>query len=513
MGLERMFRASVHRNLKKTAVIANKQHITYRNLDCRSTRVAGMLQDILKIKQKKVLILAHNSIYYLETILGCFKSNMVACPINWRLSPYELATILTQERFELIFFDRQTCSTLQKALDMCDLQIEQIRLGGLKYESWIEFLSYDYQAMDKIVERMDRDIAIQYFTSGTTGIPKGVLLSHGSLASYVETYTKASEWVEDTIYETSANLFHLSGFSAVISLLLGNTLVLMDHFQLDEFLAAMEAERVTRISLVPTLIMTILNDPRGERYDFSRVEKNVYGGAAMLPSQIQEVCRRLSCQMEIAYGSTETCCISILTSTDHQQVLEGILPEEKLASVGRCLPGIQVRVEGEDGQALAANEIGELLVKSPFLYEGYSAVSAPRALTADGYHHTGDIGYVDDDGYLYIVDRKHDMIVCGGENIYPKEVEICIAKMAASVQQVSVVGQPDPVWGEIVVAFVVPKPGAVVTEEDITTFCKHNIASYKKPKRIIFVDELPMNGNGKVSKRELQRRLKEEISM
>ena len=182
----------------------------------------------------------------------------------------------------------------------------------------------------------------------------------------------------------------------------------------------------------------------------------------------------------------------------------GVLPEEKLLSVGKPLPEVAVRICDQDGKEMETGEKGEITVKSPFLYQGYSNAAAAPALDADGYHHTGDIGFRDTDGYVYIVDRKHDMIVCGGENIYPKEVEICISKMANCVRQVGVVGKADPVWGEIVVAFVVRQRGASVTEEDIISFCKHNIASYKKPKKVVFLEEMPLNSNGKIDKQALR---------
>lgn len=504
MGLEAIFRAAVRQNGKKTAVVNKRQRITYQNLDIRSTRIGGVIRDILGVEQKKVLILAHNSIPVLEVILGCFKVNAVACPINWRLSPYELSTILQQEKFELIFYDKETCTTLHQALDLCEIQITKVRLGGLKYQSMMEFLVYDQRQMEEDVRRNIGDIAIQYFTSGTTGIPKGVLLTHESLRQYFESYTRCSGWDKDDVYQTSANLFHLSGFSALISLLLGNTLVLMDRFDLYDFLDTMEREHTTRVSLVPTLITNILHCSRFSEYDFSSVRKIVYGGATMLPAQIEEASKRLSCQLEIAYGTTETCCISALTAEDHQRILMGVLPEEKLLSVGKPLPEVAVRICDQDGKEMETGEKGEITVKSLFLYQGYSNAAAAPALDADGYHHTGDIGFRDADGYVYIVDRKHDMIVCGGENIYPKEVEICISKMANCVRQVGVVGKADPVWGEIVVAFVVRQRGASVTEEDIISFCKHNIASYKKPKKVVFLEEMPLNSNGKIDKQALR---------
>lgn len=504
MGLENMFHAAAHSHWHKTAVVCHHQRISYHRLDTRSTQVAGMLLDILGVKQKKVLVLARNSISYLEVILGCFKADMVACPINWRLSPYELATLLTQEQFELIFYDGHTYALLHEAIGLCDLQINSYRLGGFKYESRIKIFSYEYHAIREAVNHADSDLALQYFTSGSTGLPKGVLHSHGSLMAYVNTYALASDWGENTVYETSASLFHLSGFSCLISLLLGNTLVLMDHFELAEFFTAAVEEGATRVSLVPTLVNALLHSTRVSQYDLSGIEKMVYGGSSMLPDQVEAAARQLSCDLEMAYGTTETCCISLLTAEDHRKILDGTISPQKLSSAGRPLSCVEVRVAGEDGATLPPNAVGEIQVKSPFLYQGYSSVGVHQALTADGYHQTGDIGYVDEDGYVYILDRKHDMIVCGGENIYPKEVEICIAKMANCISQVSVVGLQDSTWGEIVVAFVVPIPGAPVTESDIIAFCKHNIASYKKPKKVLLVEELPLDVNGKVSKRKLK---------
>ena len=507
MGLEALFQRAAREHWKKTAVVCNRTRISYGCLEVRSTQVAGMLRNMLDPGEKKVLLLAHNSILCLEALLGCLKAGVTACPVNWRLSPYELSTLLIQERFGLIFYDRDTWGLLQQSLDLCDFQIPRMRLGGLKYQSCVQVFAYDRPVIDE--KRGIDEIAIQYFTSGSTGVPKGVLHTHRSMIQYLRAYSTASGWPENGVYQTSANLFHLSGFSALISLCLGNKLVLMDHFQMEEFLQAMKEEKVTRVSVVPTLLTKMLEDGRLSSF---RTERLVYAGSAMAPSQIQRALEHLPCTLEMAYGSTETCCISMLTETDHRAVAEGRLDRRKLASVGRPLPEVSVRLEDSQGGEPLLGGIGEILVKSPFLYQGYSGSHVQQSLTQDGYHRTGDIGRWDEDGYLYIVDRKHDMIVCGGENIYPREVEICIAKMINCVQAVGVVGEPDPVWGERVAAFVVPKAGTHPSAEDIIAFCKHNIASYKKPSRVIFVDALPLDGNGKVSKRALRELLNEGIS-
>ncbi len=502
MSLAGLFHEAALRHPEKTAAICSGERIGYGALETLSARIAGLLRDLLGAPQSKVLILAHNAVFSLALFPGCFRANMIACPVNWRLSAGEVASILDQEPFALAFCDSRTLPLLRSAMALQERSFRVIVLDGEEYPALLAAAEEAPYA-----PRQAGDCSIQYFTSGTTGIPKGVLLPDESLEAYVRTYSAVSEWTEEAIYQTSANLFHLSGFSALISLSIGGTLVLMDQFRMEEFLGTMEREGVTRVSLVPTLINRVLCEGKYREYDFSRVRKIVYGGAPMLPEQIRNVQRHLSCDTEIAYGCTETCNISVLTAEDHRRILRGELEEKKLLSVGRPAPGVQVRIMGEDRKERPTGAIGSITVKSPLLYKGYSGPDSRRAFSPDGYHDTGDLGYRDEDGYIYIVDRKHDMIVCGGENIYPKEVELCISRMEDAVSQVSVVGKPDHLWGEIVVAFVVPR--RAVTAEEIVDFCKKTIASYKKPRRVIFLKELPVNANGKVDKLALRAWLRE----
>lgn len=328
--------------------------------------------------------------------------------------------------------------------------------------------------------------------------------THNQLVEYARVYSVASGWKADDTYLTCSNLAHLAGFSCFISLMLGNTLVLFDRFEATSFVAAIQDQHVTRVSLVPTLIVRLLEDPRFSADDLAAVRKIIYGGAPLPSGQAERIVDSLPCDFEVAYGSTETCCISVLTGDDHREAVSEHAHLGRLESVGRPLSCVEVAIVDADENPVQAGCIGEISVKSPLMYQGYSTGDAQRAMTSKGFHRTGDMGYFDEDGYLYIVNRKHDMIVSGGENIYPSEVERCISKMSDSVQQVCVTGLPDSTWGEIVAAFIVPVAGASLLSEDVVSICRSNIASFKKPKRIYFVDSLPLNDNGKVDRKALK---------
>ena len=311
-------------------------------------------------------------------------------------------------------------------------------------------------------------------------------------------YMKESRWEPEDIYQTSANLFHLSGLSVLTSLMVGSTTVFFARFDLMEFLTVMEREKTTRISFVPTLVTRLLNDSRLKNFHFDSVKKIVYGGSPMNYTTVVRAMEHFHCQLEQAYGATESCCMSVLLPEDHRDCAKGILDKKVLNSAGRPLPMVKVRIITEKGYETNGQACGEIEIKSPFLCS--ESMSVPGTRTEDGYYPTGDIGYMDEKGFLYLVGRKHDMIISGGENIYPKEVEDCIASLKQDVKQVCVLGMPDPVWGEQVTACIVLKEGSKLTEDDIVAWCKQHIASYKKPRKVIFFSQLPENANGKVSR-------------
>lgn len=492
MGLEKLFHASVGKDPQRLAVVFGEQRVTYQCLQEIVNSYAAYLEKNTQV-QDGVMILARNSIEQIALLLACFETGRIACPVNWRMSALELAGLMNSGYFQLGICDGQCGTLYADAKNLCDRELPAAKLEELPRKA---------SCSVHREEQPEDWYAVRYFTSGSTGVPKSVLHNHRSLMNYARTYSEVSEWKPEDIYETQSNLFHLSGFSCMISLFVGGTLVLMDRFREEEFFGAMERERCTRISLVPTLISRCLSSGAFQKYDFSSVKKIVYGGSPLPMAQVQKTLAVCHCALEQAYGTTETCNISVLSGADHERAVAGQIGEKILQSAGKPIPGVEVRILNEEGIPMD-NGIGEVAVKSPFLLSKVEG-NIPKGFDRDGFYMTGDVGRVDENGYLYLIDRKNDMIVSGGENIYPREVENCLAHMVNDISTSAVIGVPDPVWGQRVVAFVVRYPNSTISEQDVIEFCREHIASYKKPREVIFLDRLPMNANRKACRPALR---------
>ncbi len=489
MGLEQLFYASVKRDPEKTAVVHRDTRVNYTRMLAGVNAYAAFLQRHTA-PGTSVLILAHNSIEQIQLLLGCFAVGRIACPVNWRMSKQELSELMKSADFSLCFYGAECKDLLFGAMELSGdpIRAEEITAVPPTQDSGRFY-----------PPQPDEHYALQFFTSGATGAPKRVVHTHGSLTRYAQTYTRISDWTADDVYQTQANLFHMSGFSAVICMLLGGTLILMDRFREEVFFRTMERERCSRISLVPTLISKCLSTGVFHKYDFSSVRKIVYGGSALPLGQVQRTLSECACSLEEAYGTTETCNVSVLSGEDHLRAIRGEADETILQSVGKPIPGVEILLLDEERRPVTEG-IGEVAVRSPFLLSRLDGPAAQNYLDS-GFYCTGDIGRFDENGYLYLIDRKNDMIVSGGENIFPREVENCISRMADDVSMVSVIGVPDNYWGEKVVAFIVRYPGSQVTEQEIIDYCRSQIASYKKPQRVYFVDRLPLNSNGKINRK------------
>ena len=493
MSLWKVFERSVRLYENKTALIFGEERISYKQLYEKSCHIADHLYEIAGGKeQQKVFILSKNSIDMVALMLACMRRNLIACPVNWRLSARELAVILKNHNYVIRICDEENRGLLEAA---CSFIPEETFV-----KADLRDLTDDKKAVPAVpaADPDGEDIVIQLFTSGSTGTPKAIGHTNAGMTAYMYDYMKESRWEPEDIYQTSANLFHLSGLSVLTSLMVGSTTVFFARFDLIEFLTVMEREKTTRISFVPTLVTRLLNDSRLKNFHFDSVKKIVYGGSPMNYTTVVRAMEHFHCQLEQAYGATESCCMSVLLPEDHRDCAKGILDKKVLNSAGRPLPMVKVRIITEKGYETNGQACGEIEIKSPFLCS--ESMSVPGTRTEDGYYPTGDIGYMDEKGFLYLVGRKHDMIISGGENIYPKEVEDCIASLKQDVKQVCVLGMPDPVWGEQVTACIVLKEGSKLTEDDIVAWCKKHIARYKKPRKVIFFSQLPENANGKVSR-------------
>jgi long-chain acyl-CoA synthetase len=352
------------------------------------------------------------------------------------------------------------------------------------------------------VERADGDLAVILYTSGTTGTIKGVALSHGNLASNARAVASLYELDREDWALAVLPLSHSYGLTLMnAGHLLGTRAVLLRWFNPEEVLAAIEAYRVRSMSCVPTMFVYLLDFPEADRYDTSSMV--LWGsGAAPLPVEIVEPFeKRFGGRILEGYGLTEAAPVV----SAHRLSME-----RRLGSVGKPLPGVEVRVVDDADRELPAGEAGEVVVRGPNVMLGYYRMPEETARTLrDGWLRTGDIGRLDADGYLWIVERKKDLIIRGGFNIYPREVEE-VLYAHPGVAEAGVVGRPDPLMGEEVLAFVVRRPGETATAEDLRAFCQERLATFKCPREIRFVDALPKTPVGKVLRKELRRLVAQE---
>jgi acyl-CoA synthetase (AMP-forming)/AMP-acid ligase II len=370
------------------------------------------------------------------------------------------------------------------------------------YESLIS----RFPASEPLDEIEVDDACVLFYTSGTTGRPKGAIHTHKSLIAEA-TRVPHRDLGSDDVALCVMPFFHVGGAAAYLfpAFACGATLVVHRSFDETQVLQAIEKEKITYIYLVPAMIIRLLEHPDLDTYDLSSLRSVAYTGAPMPIEALKKGIDRFG-QVFIQFlGQTETLNLTVLKKQDHK--VKGSPQETKrLESAGKPLAADELRIVDEQGQDVPPGEAGEIIARSDRVMQGYWQAPQETAKTIkDGWLYTGDVGQMDEDGYVYIVDRKKDMIISGGENIYSREVEE-VLYMHPAVIEAAVVGTPDEKWGESVKAVLVLKPGASASEEEIIDFCKEHLASYKKPRSVEFWDGLPRTGSGKVRKNEIRER-------
>ncbi len=359
----------------------------------------------------------------------------------------------------------------------------------------------------------DDDTTILMYTSGTTSQPKGVMLTHNDFTAYVCGNVELADGTPRGAALLSAPLYHIAGATNIMSTLFtGRKLVILRQFEPRAWLEAVEKERVTHAFVVPTMMKQLIDHPDFARYDLSSLQNLSYGGAAMPFPVIRRAIEMFPAGVGFvnAFGQTETTStLTVLGPEDHR--LHGSAEEvernlKRLVSIGRPLPDVQVKVVDEEGRELSAGQVGELWVFTPRTMKGYAGgggtVSSPAH---DGWLPTRDMGWIDADGYIFLAGRKDDMIIRGGENISPAEVE-AVLYSHSGVEEAAVIGTPDVEWGQRVAAVVVARPGATLSEEELSEFCRQRLSSFKKPEVFHFVEGLPKNQMGKILKKDLRAR-------
>ncbi|MBM3275747.1 MAG: long-chain fatty acid--CoA ligase, partial [Candidatus Sericytochromatia bacterium] len=480
---------------------ATGRRYTYRALNDRADRVAAALGQLLGIKKgDRIAVLAHNCPETLELVFAAGKIGAIVVPLNWRLAVPELTYIVQDAGPRALFYGAEFAQTARDLMQAAAVEFP-IPLTPAEhfssYEDLVESHAGDQGAIRADVSLDDPHLIL--YTSGTTGRPKGAVLTHGTITWNAVNTQVGWDLHQDDVTLTHTPFFHTGGLNVLTTPLLhrGGTVVLMKQFEASRSLELIERERPTVVFAVPTMFQLMRDLPAFETTDLSSVRFFITGGAPCPVSLIESYAQR-GLTFKQGYGLTE--------AGPNCFTLDAADAVRKAGSVGFPNMHVDVRIVSENGDDCLPDEVGELLIRGPHVIPGYwrNAEASSQALRG-GWLHTGDLVRRDPEGYTYIVDRKKDMFISGGENVYPAELERLLGGHPA-ISEAAVIGVPDAKWGEVGRAIVVASPDAKLTESDVLAFFDGKVARYKLPRSVVFVTSLPRNAGGKVLKAELRDR-------
>jgi len=457
-------------------------------------------------KGDRVAILATDSGEYVEVMLACMKLGVVYVPLNNRLADAEVLTLLRRAEPKAVFASSRYAARVAALAASLDGVVLTSALDGEDLLPFGDLLAEGTDA-EPLVDVDDEDVLALAFTSGTTGLPKGVLQSQRMINALTLQMSVDYEILLDEFRYTASPTFHIAGQAMIfMHIQRGFPTLILPQFEEGAVLRWMQGGRLTGVFLVPTMITRLLDDPRVHQGSYDRLRSVIYGASPMSPALLRRAMDVFGCDFINAFGAaTEGGLQTSLSPADHRRAAAGA--EHLLGSIGKPAFAVDLRLVDESGKDVARGEVGEIITRSRAVMSGYLAMPAESAQALrDGWFWGGDLARMDADGYLYLAGRSKDMIIRGGENIYPVEIETVIADYPG-VTAVAVVGQPDEHWGEIVVTFVTVASGAVVEQEALRSFCRERLASYKVPAVVTVIDEMPLNASGKILKRELRARL------
>ena len=495
----------------RPALVLDDRSITYAELADRSNRLANSLASHGVGAGDRICIIDINTPMHFETYFAAARLDAIYAPLNFRGRGDEIGYPLRNAAPKAVIAGERYVSLI----DGLRRDAESVALfaaeGGAQpgWRAFEELVADGEPEETAFPEASPDATAVLLFTAGTTGRPKAVMLSHSSFTSFMLTSMEPPDPDSQERTLLTLPLYHVAGLQAALAGVYGGrTIVLQRQFEPREWMGLVEKHGIERALIVPTMLKQVLDHPDFQRHNLSSLKVVTYGGASMPPSLIERALPLLpGVQFINAFGQTETgSTIAMVPPEDH--VLEG--PPElvakrrrRLSSIGRPLPDVEVRVVDEDGCDLGVGEQGEIVARGPRLMRGYwGEPDATAQALHDGWLYTGDLGYQDEDGYLYLEGRAKDFIKRGGEMVAPEEVEHLL-HACAGVEECAVIGLPDETWGERVVAVVVPTQGVEPSEESLLEACQA-LARFKRPEQVIFVDGLPRNALGKVLKKDLR---------
>jgi len=492
---------------EKVALIAGEQARTYGDLDVVSDRIAARLVAAGIPPGAHIGYCGKNSVQFFEIWFGAAKAGCALAPFNWRCSVNELVAIIGDARPPIVFVTEEFAGMMMAVKAQLTDPVDLVTINPTAKDSLGEWVGTTTPGGGDR-RPMPTDVALLSYTSGTTGVPKGVMATHEAIAhSFLcGVLEPGMAIVEGDVMLMSMPNFHLGGsWVSIAALYHGQTLSILPAFDPAACLGAFANDGVTIAPLVPAAIQALLSQPDVGPASFGTLRSVIYFGSPISAGLMRAAVETMGCALSQYYGTTETWFLTILRHEHHLDDGSG-----RLASCGVPLPLVSIRIDDGAGGPVPAGTVGEVVVRTPMQLVGYwNRPEATAEVLKEGWYHTGDLGRMDEHGHLHIVDRAKDMIISGGENIYSTEIEQTLMKLPG-VQMCAAVGVPDEKWGERVVAVIVADPAADLSGDAVVEHCRALIARYKAPKQVLFRDSLPVTPTGKVQKAILRQLLLEE---
>ncbi|MFZ5632184.1 MAG: acyl-CoA synthetase [Bacillota bacterium] len=505
MNIGELIALSSKHYARQDAVVFEDKTYTYREVNERVNRLANALLGLSLNKGDRVALLLHNCNQYIESDFAMAKAGLVRVSLNTRLTADDHKCVLADSEASALIFESCFLDTVMD-LARSSASLKHLICVGDKKGPFLyyEELIKSGSPSEPETAVFEDDIHALVYTSGTSGKPKGVMLTHKNILSVIINLLMERDVRREDRMLHVGPLTHASGVWVLPHFIKGAVNIIHKRFDIELLLKTIQEEKITTVMMVPTMILRLLAYPGIDNYHIGSLRSLIYGGSPMPAEKIKEAILRFGNIFSQNYGQTEAPTTITYLPREDYKISGSAMEIKRLSSAGRPYIRVKVKVVNEEGAETCPGEIGEVIVKSDHVMKGYwKNDQATKEKIVNGWLYTGDMATFDDEGFLYIVDRKNDLIISGGFNIYPREIEEIIYSHPA-VEEAAVIGVPDDQWVEAVKAVVVLKQGKTVTEEELISFCKKSLASMKAPKSIEIVNDLPKNPYGKIMKKELK---------